>query len=652
MRSTTNLFIKLTFLLIIGISSSIIAFGQPVWQAGTPNAAAPADPMKPYQIDLNLNLDVASTIYYIVINWNYLPDVTPQQVKDAAIAGPSGGRVATGVLNYSGGDVGTTITENITGLEHNHLFSIFVVAEDIATTTLQADDIKLLATTNPCPPISVLKTTTQAIVCNPSNATFTAMALPPSGILTGTEWNIDWGTGIPADNPPTFISASQDDVPDGDDMGFRTFTYNNPAECNYVAVVTIENTCGENDNASTVLVAHDWDDRMDGVLDIVDDATGTKISPTVAVEVCEGIESVVTLRDNSTWNCQNPTVPDPLTPKPNSGYDRYINWAYGVDGTNTITGAVEIGVGDFAPFTDTPYPTQSSTTTTETITIPATCLEGEKFTVTVQNWNKCNQYPANSPREFTIEIEVISTPTATMQADFSICEADIAGTTITLTASGGGGGGNFDWTVVGPGGTDVYTNEPSPFVLDVSVDLSVGANTFELTNIQASSGNGCILTGSPIDATVVTVVTVPNKPTIDVTGDLEFCWDGGITSVTLTADVTTPPAVTSYQWYKDAVEMTDSIAVSIILSDSTVTGSYTVSALGEAPTNCLGPQSDPVDVIAHSLSNLTHPVPATVCENEIAMQTGNGRKVQTGVTLSLLSATPLLTQDSTQIHLP
>ncbi|MBA7589646.1 hypothetical protein ES708_31734 [subsurface metagenome] len=102
-----------------------------------------------------------------------------------------------------------------------------------------------------------------------------------------------------------------------------------------------------------------------------------------------------------------------------------------------------------------------------------------------------------------------------MQADFEICESDIAGTTITITASGGGGGGNYDFQIdpPGPGPKDNYNNESSPFSFDASGDLSVGVNTFLLERVEASGGNGCILTGSPIDATVVTVDANVTTPT-------------------------------------------------------------------------------------------------------------------------------------------
>ncbi|UCG28628.1 MAG: hypothetical protein JSV24_04520, partial [Bacteroidales bacterium] len=189
---------------------------------------------------------------------------------------------------------------------------------------------------------------------------------------------------------------------------------------------------------------------------------------------------------------------------------RYIDWIYGVRGTNTITGTVVIGggLGD-APVDDPFYfraiPVPTPTETSETITIPATAQPGELFTVTLQIWNKCNDlFIPELPVEYDAVIEVIESPSASMGADFSICESDIPGTTITITASGGGIGTGFDYIIEGPNGNLSYFNQPSPFSPDISAELSVGNNKFKLISVQAVPGNGCILTGD-IDSTIITV---------------------------------------------------------------------------------------------------------------------------------------------------
>ena len=130
--------------------------------------------------------------------------------------------------------------------------------------------------------------------------------------------------------------------------------------------------------------------------------------------------------------------------------------------------------------------------------------------------------------------------------------------------------------------------------------------------------NTGLLCQGPAAMVTLTINPLPNKPTITYTGNLEFCFDG-VTSVILQANVVTPPAVTSYQWYKDGVAVGGATASTLTLNQGGQTGTYTVIAYGANPTNCPSPVSDPVSVIIHSLSNLTNPVPAVVCQNGTAV---------------------------------
>ena len=62
-----------------------------------------------------------------------------------------------------------------------------------------------------------------------------------------------------------------------------------------------------------------------GYFRIVDNATGSNV-----INVCAGTQTTITLRDNSTWNCQNPVLPGALTAVPNTD-PRNIEWLYGRD---------------------------------------------------------------------------------------------------------------------------------------------------------------------------------------------------------------------------------------------------------------------------------------------------------------------------------
>ena len=125
-------------------------------------------------------------------------------------------------------------------------------------------------------------------------------------------------------------------------------------------------------------------------------------------------QSVVTLRDNSTWNCQNPVLPGGLTPVPNVD-PRNIEWLYGRDPGgaifNTITGTVNIATLGSAPQTSgriSPVPYGPSSLS-QAITIPATARAGQYFRVYLKNWNKCNWVDPEYVSTY-VDIEVVASP--------------------------------------------------------------------------------------------------------------------------------------------------------------------------------------------------------------------------------------------------
>ena len=115
--------------------------------------------------------------------------------------------------------------------------------------------------------------------------------------------------------------------------------------------IQIRNPCGETRSVQYIAVVHGRDipSDGDGMLSIVNNANGSSI-----IQVCEGAQSIVTLRDNSTWNCQNPVLPGGLTPVPNID-PRNIEWLYGRDPGgvvyNSITGTVNVATLGSAPQT-------------------------------------------------------------------------------------------------------------------------------------------------------------------------------------------------------------------------------------------------------------------------------------------------------------
>ncbi len=117
----------------------------------------------------------------------------------------------------------------------------------------------------------------------------------------------------------------------------RTHSYNSVVTCNYPFSCTVNNPCGKAYNPRYVAIVHGRDipSDGDGVLSVVNNADGS-----TTINVCEGTQTIITLRDNSTWNCQSPVIGPP------NNSTRNIEWQYGQDPTgaitNTITGAVNI----------------------------------------------------------------------------------------------------------------------------------------------------------------------------------------------------------------------------------------------------------------------------------------------------------------------
>ena len=171
---------------------------------------------------------------------------------------------------------------------------------------------------------------------------------------------------------------------------------------------------------------------------------------------------------------------------------------------------------------------------------------------------------------------------------------------------------NAALTIIAPG-----SNNTNTYNTGIS-NLVPSVNPFYVTQVVGGI-NTCVSPSTPV---VLTINQLPNKPIIGITGSVEFCFNPGVNSVTLTANTVTPPTITSYQWYKGGAPVVGATNVSITLgSASSQSGVYTVRAFGVNPTNCSGPLSDPVTILIHDLASFTLPTPVTVCENTNAVFT-------------------------------
>lgn len=570
------------------------SFSQaPSWVAGTPSVPSTG----PLSITTSTGINMAGTIYIFAYNFFTTTVYTSAQVKTFALSGTGGNIVIALAIPVSGGNINVALQRINNVLDANRTHTLYFVAES-GSGVLQAVPVRLNATTLPCPKIDILTGFTQPITCvnKGTTAVFQAVILDPpnSGILKGTTWLLDWGDGTIIN----YTSAADYDIPP---LATRTHTYITATSCNYVFSNTVRNPCGETRSVQYVAVVHGRDipSDGDGVLRIVNNATGSAV-----IQVCAGTQTIVTLRDNSTWNCQNPVLPGGFTAVPNLD-PRNIEWLYGRDPmgaiTNTVTGTVSVAVLGNAPqasgrFSPVPYGPASLS---QDITIPATCQAGEYFRVYLKNWNKCNW--TDPEYVFTsVDINVIASPPAPTASSRTICFG--GNRTLTVTSPPVG---TLTWysdvtltTVVGTG------------VNFVPAQTAPGSYNFWVVD-KATTGLSC---QSPPTMVTLTINPTPSKPTITVTGSTSFCFDGGVTTVRLTANPNTPPAITSYQWYKNGIAVGGAVTNQITLSQPSENGNYTVGTFGINPTNCPGPLSDPITITIYSLTNLTQPTNKTVCE--------------------------------------
>lgn len=589
---------RLSIVILLIICSLQGLYAQaPQWVPGTPSVASTG----PTSITLNYGIDRVGTVYIIVFNFNNTTAYTSASVRSQAIAGVNYPRVATAIIPVISGNENSILQAILYVTQSLRLHTIYIVAEN-SSGTLQASPVRLTATTLACPQIDILTGLSQPRVCvtEGATATFNVFIMDPanSGILKGTEWTIDWGDG----STTSYTSVADNDIPP---LALRRHTYTSVTNCNYVFSNSIRNPCGETRSVQYVAVVHGRDipSDGDGELRIVDNATGSS-----NIQVCEGTETVITLRDNSTWNCQNPVLPGGLVAVPNSD-PRNIEWLYGRDPSgniqNTINGTVYVGAlpapqasGRISPV---PY---GPTSLSQSITIPATARAGQYFRVYLKNWNKCNWTDPDFVSTY-VDIVVIAAPPAPTAPSRTVCFGSDRTLSVTSTPVG-----TITWyrdaaltQVLGTGTTFV----PS--------ETAVGTYTYYVTD-RSTTGLRC--QSAPTTVTL-TINPIPLKPSISHPNKNDICYDGGITTYTMTAVPVQPPAVTRYQWFKDGVPIPGETSATIVISQPSHTGSYTVAAVGIAPSYCMGPQSDPWYVTVHTLSNLTNPVPVTICQNQTAV---------------------------------
>lgn len=596
-RMETRRLLTLFSLTILSLAS---AFSQPVWVPTTPSIPSTG----PLTITANYGIDRVGTVYITVVNFDYSPIPTSAQVKAGALAGPSGGRVATAVLSVTVGNINLVLNKVFDVINANTVHSVFIVAED-GGGVLQASPIKLLCSTLPCPKIDILTGFTQPVTCitQGPTATFQVVLIDPptSGIMKGTQWTIDWGDGTPITN---FTSSADYEIPP---LSLRQHIYTTVTSCNYVFSNSVRNPCGETRSVQYVAVVHGRDIPADGdgSLSIVNNATGSTI-----IQVCAGAQTILTLRDNSTWNCQNPVLPGGLIPVPNSD-PRNIEWLYGRDPSggifNTITGTVSIATLGNAPqisgrITPSPY---GSSSLSQAITIPATCQPGQYFRVYLKNWNKCNWADPDYVNTY-VDIQVVASPAGPTAPSRVVCMGDDK--TLTVTSP--------------PVGTITWYSDPA-LTTPVGTGLTFvppqtlpGTYPYYVTDRESSG----LLCRGPATTVTLTISPKPGTPTLTYPNKNDICY--GVEppeSYTITASAAATPPRTGYQWFKDGVLLPGRTYDTIFITKPSESGSYTACSVGAAPSYCLSDPSVAQYVTVHTLLNVTQPLPQIICENQTAV---------------------------------
>src|SRR5688572_3396320 len=287
-------------------------------------------------------------------------------------------------------------------------------------------------------------------------------------------------------------------------------------KCEYIPDVRLRwngTTCAATLGTPPRFVRWNTDNENTGELNLVETITGVN-----TYYVCAGVETNVTFTDRSTLNC----VPPDLILGPNNR-SRWRQFIYGT--SLSVNGTVEIGgapVGfPFNGAVDGPStePTLTSgfpTATTQIITVPATAQIGDFFEITMNYWNFCNAYPAQTPVTEIARIEVVGQPPAPSGTDQTVCNGTTPG---PFVASGVPGGSTVNWyrnvlgspdtpgTLITSGGSTSlninsvpgYVNNTTPGVYKVWVSYT--PNIANALNCESQK--------IPISSTIREVLTVP-----------------------------------------------------------------------------------------------------------------------------------------------
>ncbi len=231
----------------------------------------------------------------------------------------------------------------------------------------------------------------------------------------------------------------------------------------------------------------------------------------------------------------------------------------------------------------------------------------DQFQVTVRNWNICNPWNGSQTNPNSAQanlgmsrIFIIDAPPAPTVPNRTICFGDNRTLTVTSPVVG-----TIHWYSDAGLTTEVGTG-----TFYTPAQTAVGSYNFWVTD-QSLTGLLCM---SPSTMVTLTINPIPDQPTV-TRNNPDFCFNG-TSSIILTADSHAPPAVSSYQWYRNGNPVGGATTSTITLSTVAQSGDYTVRTYGIAPSNCPSPLSAVTTVVIGDPATVNAgPATAIICSN-------------------------------------
>jgi gliding motility-associated-like protein len=716
---------KFKFILISMFLCTIhIAYSQPVWDSGFPALQSEAR-----SIGLRVNLDRKSQVYYIVYRVTGAEpasgSLTAAQIRNPGTAPGSpttSGNFAFGDASYcritppgcSAIDGDVTIERVVSiSLAVNGSYRVFFTAQDgggpltapvdrtiatIATdrcfkpgsNTVIPDKFIGLATINVCSPSQVILTVRY------TGVDWTQASLPVrANINFGDDGNTGTLTPLTLLNSPLGTPELNKAFRVYEGNINKTYDYSlgdNPAlnptgsGCTFKIDADL-GTCRLSGAATDLTTTHTvWDDPgtvrgQQNVNPDGPDATDEEF------EVCEGNRTAVNLIDASEFNCTvveeaRQAVPLPASPNYES---RWVQWVYGVAGTNVTTGAaanekvtingVDFNLADFPIYGPVEYlasPAQDPWSLAYPIQMPTSATVGQRFVVQLRSWNTCRQYDNNTgdgnglnpsggtnslgttadnkwftaaglfnqpgggtafanaieaPVTLNKDIVIIDSPPAPVVPDREICSGDSRTLSVSTPL---GVGFVYRWfsnstltTQVGTGNTFTPSTAQAP----------AGQVTHFWVTVESTGPGNCVSPPTEVRLFRRPALTTPSP----ISGPVNLCPNSTYTfslpsappTITLT-DPTPDPDVTRATTHVWSVPGTWTInsgqgTQSITITTGATTGAGTVSVSNQyavAPTCVATATTLGVNVRARPTVNIT-PDPANICQGSTIQLNGN-----------------------------